>query len=305
MKRKKSKLIGLVLMISAILLQVGYASTVNIVGVAGTEDYRIEMESEAGESSEYVNVNLKADENKGGVVLVDVGNLYPGAYFTVISHIKNVGKKDVRFKSADIKCLDEQNKALYDNLVFYDDKGTVMSLENYKAYLNTRHQENKFKVGENEQLALRMGLSPEVTNLENTKTSFLIEILYEQEKEVIVDPGEGGGSGGGGGGSSGGGPGTPGTIITPPTPSIPINPANPEEIQIPEEMTPAGPVVADGTEETAPQQPEEIDVPEEVIPQGPAKLPKTGGMSSLFVYALGLTMLGGGISIYRKGKKQE
>ncbi|MDF2877000.1 MAG: hypothetical protein K0S30_96 [Clostridia bacterium] len=282
MKRRKSKWIGLTLILSAILLQVAYAAAVTVEGVASTADYAVQIESQAGEKSEYVELNVRTDDVKSGVVLVEVGNLYPGAYFTVDSTIKNLGN-NIKLTSIEIKPNNNDSQKLYENLVFYDEQGKELKQDEYKKYLINVHEDGKLEKNETRVFRLKMGLSPEVTEFENTTASFLIEIIYEQD---VADPGTGGGSGGGG--SNSGRPDTPVETIVPEEPT-----------EIIDELLPAGPVTTEITDET------NIEVVDETIPGGDARLPKTGGVAALFVYAVGLTMLGGGISIYRKGKKEE
>lgn len=279
MKRRKSKWIGLTLILSAILLQVAYAAAVTVEGVASTADYAVQIESQAGEKSEYVELDVRTDYAKSGVVLVEVGNLYPGAYFTVDSTIKNLGN-NITLTSIEIK-PNNDSQELYENLVFYDEQGKELKQDEYKDYLINAHKDGKLEKNETRVFRLKMGLSPEVTEFENSTARFLIEIIYEQD---VADPG----TGSGGGGSNSGRPDTPVDTIVPEEPT-----------EIIDELLPAGPVTTEITDET------NIEVVDETIPGGDARLPKTGGVAALFVYALGLTMLGGGISIYRKGKKEE
>ncbi|WP_069999549.1 LPXTG cell wall anchor domain-containing protein [Cellulosilyticum sp. I15G10I2] len=284
MKRKKSKLIGLALIISAILLQVAYAATVT--GVARDENYEIKLHCEVGEKSEYLNVTVKADESKGGVMLVGAGNLYPGAFFVIDSVIENLGGS-IKLESVEIKPTGEGNQELYRNLIFYDEKDNEITVDQYKSYLVQQHADGIIGRDETKKFRLKIGLSPEVTELENESTEFLIEIKYVQ---AVIDTG--GGTGDNENPNSGG-------------PETPGNTTGPDDTTIPDEIIPAGPTAVELIDEDIPGGDTDIDLVDETIPGGPAKLPKTGGVGALLVYALGLTMLGGGVSLYRKGKKEE
>ncbi len=272
MKRKKIKLIGLALIISAILLQVAYAATVT--GVARDERYGIKLHCEVGEKSDYLNVTVKEDELKGGVMLVEAGNLYPGAFFVIDSIVENLGGA-IKLESVEIKPTGKGNQELYRNLIFYDEQDNETTVEQYKNYLIQKHANGIIERDEKKNFRLKIGLSSEVTELEKESTEFLIEIIYVQ---AVINTG---------------GPSTPGNTI------------GPDVTTILDETIPAGPATTEIIGEDIPGGATDLEVIDETIPGGPAKLPKTGGVGALLVYALGLTMLGGGISLYRKGKKEE
>lgn len=287
MKRKKSKLIGLALIMSAILLQVAYAATDKISGTVSTVDYEMKVDSEVGKVSDYVKVELKEDGD-GSRLEILVSNLYPGASFELKSEMRNTGKNDILFKAINIKYDGDrynslESAALYDYLVSYDDQGEEIPLSQYKDYLNQIFKDKVIKSGDQTPFDLWIGLSKDLTELENTETGFslLFELDYKQvETGTGTNPNTGG-------------PETPGSTT------------GPDDMTIPDDTIPAGAVTAEVVDEDIPGGQTDIELVDEGIPGGPTKLPKTGGMGALLVYALGLTLLGSGISLYRKGKKDE
>ncbi len=286
MIKKKSTLIGLALIIASVLLQVAYAATSAVAGVARTRDFEVQIVSSVGsETSEYVTVNLESDPIKNGLIHVTVDNLYPGAYFTIVSKITNLGK-EIRLLAVKVH-QSGGNKELYDQLVFYDEQDNEITQDEYINYLTKQHKDKKLTVNEMIEFKLKMGLSTEVTELQNETAEFLLEIVYDQ-----AEPGDGGGTDTDNPNS--GGPSTPGTTITPSN-----------EVEVTDETIPAGPASIEVTDEDIPGGSGDTEVVDEPVPGGPAKLPKTGGVGALFVYGLGLAMLGGGISIYRRGKKED
>ncbi len=283
-RRKKGKIIGLTLIIGAILLQVGYAATVNIEGMNGTADYKVVLECSGGAKDDYI-TEPTIEDMGSGTVAITVGNLYPGGKFTVNSTIRNTGARDVLFKGIDIAYL-EGEKELYNSLVIYEEDREFVGLETYESHLaqamKLRYKDNIFRSGEAAFLPLTIGMSPDEIGLQGKSVHFKMSIIYEQYLPTIEDGGSGNSN-------------SPNTEPTQPE-KVPSNPT-----QIEEEAVPGGPVAIE--EEAVPGGP--VTIEEEDLPAGPTKLPQTGGLPTLFIYGIGIVMLGSGISIYRMSKKQK
>ncbi|PHV70462.1 hypothetical protein CS063_10255 [Sporanaerobium hydrogeniformans] len=299
MRRKKGKIVGLTLIIGAILLQVGYAATVNIEGINGTADYKVVLECSAGAKDDYI-TEPTIEDIGNGTAKITVGNLYPGGKFTVNNTIRNTGAKDVLFKGIDIAYV-EGEKELYNSLVIYEEDKEFVGLETYESHLaqamELRYKDNIFKSGEAALLPLTIGMSPDEIGLQGKRVNFKISLIYEQYLPTIEE-------GGTGNTTSNNSPNTDPTQLE----KVPSEPTQIEEEAIPggpaqieEEAVPGEPVTIE--EEAVPGGPAQIE--EEDLPVGPTKLPQTGGLPTLFIYGIGIVMLGSGISIYRMSKKQE
>lgn len=285
-------------MSSAILLQVGYAANVSqshpIVNTGGFDVYfENPVTSEASEQVEVV-VN-----EKGNTLDIKVQNLYPGAEFNIETHIKNNGNISAQVK--DIKLHSTQtdtSKDLMDMLVGYGTSGDVYGgEESYNSYLQKTYQGHQLDKGDSMPLKFKLGMNPEIENLQNETVEFSIQISLEQ---VI--------NSGGGGGSSGGGS-DPDTDIENPDTDLPEETIPGGGITIPEITVPE----IDLQEETIPGGATAIDVnvPDEGIPGGAVTnlpgggmLPKTGGIAPTLVYTIGFAMLAGGLVVYRKKDKE-
>ncbi len=285
MRRKKGRIVGLTLIIGAILLQVGYAATVNIEGMNGTADYKVVLECSGGAKDDYI-TEPTIEDRGNGTVDITVGNLYPGGKFTVNNTIRNTGAKDVLFKGIDIAYI-EGEKELYNSLVIYEEDKEFIGLETYESHLAQamalRYKDNIFKSGEAALLPLTIGMSPDEIGLQGKMVNFKISLIYEQYLPTIE-----------GGGTSNSN--SPNTGPTQPE-KVPSEPTQIGE----EEAVPGGPTQIE--EEAVPGGP--VPIEEEDLPAGPTKLPQTGGLPTLFIYGIGIVMLGSGISIYRKSKKQK
>lgn len=294
---KSKKLLGITLISSAVLLQVGYASSEVQYPVVNAQAFDVYFQDAIViKASEQVEV--KVEERSNGID-IQVGNLYPGATFDIGMHIRNYGNivaqiKDIQLKVAKGTALEDgktYNMDLMDMLVGYDETGIKYSGDAaYNAYLAANYEGKQLKKGESMPLRFSIGMAPEIEGLQNQKVAFSIQIDLEQ----VTD---GSGSGGGSGTDDGNGEG--GNIVTPdkPNPDLPIldpSEGNEEEFIEPEEG------ILDGTQDVNPDK-EAIETSEDGIPgKMTESLPKTGGITPGIVYTVGFALFAGGIIVYRK-----
>lgn len=285
---KKRKILGVTLMASALLLQVGYATTTTMdtYKISNTKAFQVYFEEVTTQSSAD-DVKVEVLQPEGTTTLnIKAKKLYPGSDFKVSTKIKNYGSTTAKISDIYIKQIGDitpESTKLYEKLVGYNGEIQLKGDKLYNDYLLENYMGKEIKSNEEMLLTFGMGLDFEVEDLQNASTEFELVVTLEQVT-----------SGNGGGSSE-----EPGEDDT-----IPDN-----EVEVPEEPVPGGPVdIPDGVVEVL-EEPvpggeviipdDEIGIPEENIPAG-GMLPKTGGITPYLVYGLGMTMLCSGIMIYRK-----
>lgn len=287
---KKSKLVGLTLMIASVLLQVGYAAT-NTMQTVSTRTFKVKFEGNPQAAYDpYMEVTTQLED---GMVKVSVQNLYPGGKFSVASTVRNTGEKEAEIIDVQVKeAEDKQNShELYKNLQGYVDDKPIEG--GYSEYLAQAYQGKLLKPGEAMEIVIDMGLSVEVTELQGEQTQFNIIIQFAQS-DLDEETGSGGN-----GGSQGGGSGSNTGIQYPD-----INrgeealPGESTEVDIEEETLPGGSAESGRQGGTSSGGNREVDLLDENIPGG--VLPQTGGVSHMLIYSIGIVLLGSGLAIYKK-----
>ncbi|MDA3733148.1 LPXTG cell wall anchor domain-containing protein [Niameybacter massiliensis] len=303
---KSKQLLGIALMTSAILLQVGYAATTVKEHTISTKRFDVYFNNPVvTKASPYVDVEIA--ENKTGID-VKVNNLYPGAYFNIETYIENYGEitaqiKDITLTLDEIKDVADKtyNPEMIDWLVGYDEAGrTYKGKEAYTDYLVSTYKGTKLAQGDTMPMKWSMGMAPEIEDMQDQIIGFTISINLEQVIE------SGGGSGGGN--ESGGGSQEPDVKPGPDTP----DPSKPKpDVSTPDHQEENTPDVAQpGDEGIEPQEEVVENLPDIEQPQNPQEelpnqgtvglLPKTGGVAPGIVYGIGFTLLASGLVIYRK-----
>ena len=293
-RMKMKQWLGLCLILSSLLLQVGYATTTTMETVRYTDNFSICItDVKVKEQSPQVEVNLNQDP-EGKVVNIQVNNLYPGAQFRIGSSITNKGSIEGKITAIQLEQVGEvtdTSTRLYKALSGYGDGGEVYyGSEQYEAYLIENYEGKVIKPSESLDLEFGMLLDESLADLQNEQTEF--QLTFEFAQDI---PGEGKPDGGkpDGGKPDEGKPdgGKPDENIPDETiPGGPIEEGNLEEIEIPDEAVPEGPAKDPDTKK--PQ-----DMPEA---SSPSKLPQTGGVTPFLVYGVGIVMLGSGLILYRK-----
>lgn len=284
---KRRKLVGITLIVVSILLQVGYATTSGQnTHMVNTEVFKVGFQDDPSIKHD-AEMDVTAEVGKG-IVTINVSNLYPGGQFEVIPSIKNSGELDATITQ--VQFVETQGEGysheLFEALVGYSQGQTV---SDYSAYLSDIYLGQVIKADDTLTIPLALGLDPKETGLQNERMQFSLVLQFSQ-KEIDNGGGENGGSGGGK---------DPSTeteevdkeilekpIVNPKEPIVNPN----EEIPLPEEEIPL-------VEILIPE--EEIDVIEKQDLET-SVLPKTGGITPILVYGLGIALLGSGIMIYRK-----
>lgn len=313
---KKRKFIGITLIAASVLLQVGYATTAGQnLSTVNIGEFKVNFQSaKVTNQDKYMNVKVTPDSSKG-TVSVDVANLYPGARFGVETVVNNSGELDATITKIEILQRSKEYSELYNNLIGYVGDAQI---ENYNAYLKETYLGQVVKADEALTIGLEMGLSPNVTTLQNEQVQFDIRIEFGQE-EPSTGGGGGGGTGGGGGGDNNGGGTLPDIDIETPDTELPEESIPGGGIELPEESIPGEDIelAEEGIPGGGIELPEEsipggarsksdrdtpeglIELLEESIPGG-QMLPQTGGVTPTLVYGIGIALLGSGIAIYRK-----
>lgn len=296
---KMKQWLGLCLILSSLLLQVGYATTRTMETVRYTDNFSICItDVKVKEQSPQVEVNLNQDP-EGKVVNIQVNNLYPGAQFRIGSSITNKGSIDGKITAIQLEQVGKVTDAstrLYKALSGYGAGGEVYyGSEQYEAYLIENYEGKVIKPSESLDLEFGMLLDESLADLQNEQTEF--QLTFEFAQDI---PGEGkpdGGKPDGGkpdeGKPDGGKPdeGKPDENIPDETiPGGPTEEGNLEEIEIPDEAVPEGPAKDPDTKK--PQDTSEAS--------SPSKLPQTGGVTPFLVYGVGIVMLSSGLILYRK-----
>jgi len=266
---KKNKLLGMVLIISALLLQVGYAQTIAIASEAGTanvDGYHVQFNEVTYEASKYVTVDA-VPTNNGRSVAINVSNLYPGANFTLTSNIQNQGTKPIKIIGVKVLPTNMEGK---DDFILngYDIANNVVvgGIEGYSTYLTNQYLNQQLLINQIIPLTLKMEMKEVATELQSQSVGFELQVNFEQLAEI---------------GQTGGG------STTPVYGNIPDEIVPGGKINIPDEIIPDG----------------ETNIPDEIVPGG-GVLPKTGGVAAIIVYIIGITMLGSGVMLYRKKEKK-
>lgn len=291
---KMKQWLGLCLILSSLLLQVGYATTTTMETVRYTDNFSICItDVKVKEQSPQVEVNLNQDP-EGKVVNIQVNNLYPGAQFRIGSSITNKGSIDGKITAIQLEQVGKVTDAstrLYKALSGYGAGGEVYyGSEQYEAYLIENYEGKVIKPSESLDLEFGMLLDESLEDLQNEQTEF--QLTFEFAQDI---PGEGKPDGGkpDGGKPDEGKPdgGKPDENIPDETiPGGPTEEGNLEEIEIPDEAVPEGPAKDPDTKK--PQDTSEAS--------SPSKLPQTGGVTPFLVYGVGIVMLSSGLILYKK-----
>ncbi len=335
----KTKLLGVVLMSSALLLQVGYAATTTeYAPLNNTQAFDVYFADPVilrADSGIQVEMTEGTGTDKGSLD-IQVGNMYPGAGFAFETTIYNDGNTDARVADILIDVKEkgtegghDYNTELMDMLVGYDtSKEAYTTLEAYRNYLVDTYEDKVIKQGETLPICFSMAMNEAEEGRQNQEVVFSVRLQFAQ-----VETGGGGGTG---------------TTNPDPDPD-PDDPDDPDEetpgpgttpggedpeVDIPDEPIPGGstdpgtdPGTTTGT--TPGGEDPEVDIPDEAIPGGStdpgttpggedpevtipdesipggAKLPQTGGMTPYIVYGAGsLMMLSGLFCCRRKETKK-
>lgn len=296
---KMKQWLGLCLILSSLLLQVGYATTTTMETVRYTDNFSICItDVKVKEQSPQVEVNLNQDP-EGKVVNIQVNNLYPGAQFRIGSSITNKGSIDGKITAIQLEQVGKVTDAstrLYKALSGYGAGGEVYyGSEQYEAYLIENYEGKVIKPSESLDLEFGMLLDESLEDLQNEQTEFQLTFEFAQD---IPDAGKPDGGKPDGGKPDEGKPdeGKPDedkpdeNIPDEAIPGGPTEEGNLEEIELPDEAVPEGP--AKDPDNKKPQ-----DTPEA---SSPSKLPQTGGVTPFLVYGVGIVMLSSGLILYRK-----
>lgn len=292
---KRRKLVGITLIATSILLQVGYATSADqITNTVSTKAFKVDFEGNPVITQvEEMDVTAQVGS---GVVTITANNLYPGAEFGVTPTVKNNGEYEAKVTHVELveKTGQASSIQLLDAMTDY---AGYQDAEAYNTYLSDTYVGKVIGVGETLAIPIELGLKGEETGFQSTAAQFDVVFQFEQE-EVGGSGGEDGGNGGDKEPTEPSKPEQPDESIDIPDEEVPIGPAPDEpvtepvpqpEVELPDEELP-------GSEATTPE--EDTVIAEEPVPGG--MLPKTGGVTPFLVYGLGLTLLGSGIAIYRK-----
>ena len=286
---KRKRWLGLCLILSSLLLQVGYATTTTMETVHYTDNFSICItDIKVKEQSSQVEVNLNQD-SEGKVVNIQVNNLYPGAQFRIGSSITNKGSIDGKITAIQLEQVGEVTDAstqLYNALSGYGAGGEVYyGSEEYENYLIETYEGKVIKPNESLDLEFGIRLDESLADLQNEQTEFQLTFEFAQDIPDEGKPDEGK--------PDEGKPdeGKPDEDIPDEAiPGWPIEEGNLEEIELPDEAVPEGP--AEDPYNEKPQDTSEAS--------SPLKLPQTGGVTPFLVYGVGIVMLGSGLILYKK-----
>lgn len=292
---KRRKLVGITLIATSILLQVGYATSAGqITNTVSTKAFKVDFEGNPViTQAEEMDVTAQVGS---GVVTITANNLYPGAEFGVTPTVKNNGEYEAKVTHVELveKTGQASSIQLLDAMTDY---AGYQDAEAYNTYLSDTYVGKVIGVGETLAIPIELGIKGEEVGFQSTAAQFDVVLQFEQE-EVGGSGGEDGGNGGDKEPTEPSKPEQPDESIDIPDEEVPIGPAPDEpvtepvpqpEVELPDAELP-------GSEATTPE--EDTVIAEEPVPGG--MLPKTGGVTPFLVYGLGLTLLGSGIAIYRK-----
>lgn len=295
---KRRKLVGITLIATSILLQVGYATSADqITNTVSTKAFKVDFEGNPViTQAEEMDVTAQVGS---GVVTITANNLYPGAEFGVTPTVKNNGEYEAKVTHVELveKTGQASSIQLLDAMTDY---AGYQDAEAYNTYLSDTYIGKVIGVGETLAIPIELGLKGEETGFQSTSAQFDVVFQFEQE-EVDHSGGNNDSDDSDDGDDEG---------------QEPSKPEQPDEgIDIPDEEIPSGPAPDEPVTEPVPQP--EVELPDEELPGSEATtleedtviaeepvpggmLPKTGGVTPFLVYGLGLTLLGSGIAIYRK-----
>lgn len=292
---KRRKLVGITLIATSILLQVGYATSAGqITNTVSTKAFKVDFEGNPViNQAEEMDVTAQV---RPGVVTITANNLYPGAKFGVTPTVKNNGEYEAKVTHVELveKTGQASSIQLLDAMADY---AGYQDAEAYNTYLSETYVGKVIGVGETLAIPIELGLKGEETGFQSTAAQFDIVVQFEQE-EVDNSGGDNDSDDGDDEDQEPSKPEQPDESIDISDEEVPIGPAPDEpvtepapqpEVELPDEELP-------GSEATTPE--EDTVIAEEPVPGG--MLPKTGGVTPFLVYGLGLTLLGSGIAIYRK-----
>ncbi len=288
---KRRKLVGITLIATSILLQVGYATSADqITNTVSTKAFKVDFEgSPVITQAEEMEVTAQVGS---GVVTITANNLYPGAEFGVTPTVKNNGEYEAKVTHVELveKTGQASSIQLLDAMADY---AGYQDAEAYNTYLSDTYVGEVIGVGETLAIPIELGLKGEETGFQSTAAQFDIVFQFEQE-EVDNSGGDNDSDDGDDEGQEPSKPEQPDESIDIPDEEIPSGPTPEEsvtepEVELPDEELP-------GSEATTPE--EDTVIAEE--PVLGSMLPKTGGVTPFLVYGLGLALLGSGIAIYRK-----
>lgn len=314
MKRGASKLIGMALIISSCLLQVGYAAAATglINGGNTTEQYGVAIEAkdvktgligwETDEEAPDVTASVYEDTTIKGAVRFDVENMYPGTYVRMNSVIHNIGRERVKITGVEAQYIEEENyvgdkgnktysKAFYEALVGVDENKRQVPINQYNNYLKTFIAKEYLEPGESFEMPISFGFDIKNTGLQDQMTAFRVSVTFEQDS-------------------------SPTSSETPtssprdddddkkkedepePVPQSSSNPSNTSESndneEIEDEPVPQGP--SDSSNDSVPN--DDVEIEDEPIPQGlSSRLPKTGTIAGGILVVLGIIFIGIGKKI--------
>lgn len=296
---KIKRLLGGTLIMSSLLLPIGYASSFPIpIDVAINERYEVGFETidfEILGEEQYISVTKGASSSNS--VHFSISNLYPGAGFKMKPIIKNYGSEAIKISEIVLEYTDG-DQDFFNLLQGYDETGKGLGMGDYNQYLTQQVQGKVLKANETTELALSMELSPTITELKETGMEFRLSVVFEQAE---ADP-------------------TPTPTSTPETTPIPSSTptSTPQRTStptqgIPEETVPGGTTTEVVPEEEVPggkvvEQPKLEIITDEQVPAGATEdahvtkgeLPKTGGIGAGIIYAVATGLLGTGIILCRK-----
>lgn len=291
---KKRRLLGVALIISSLLLPIGYATSFDMpIAVANNERYEAGFEKidfEIVGEEQYIKVEKSQVDSSS--VSFSVSNIYPGASFKMMPIIKNYGTETIQLSGLTVGYLDG-DETFFGFLKGYDEAGKALALNGYNQYLTKQVKGMQLKPNENVTLMLNMGLDNDITELKNIQSAFYLTVSFDQIEILPTQtptPVE-----------------TPTTTETPESTITPTPIVTPEPtlvpVEIAEEPVPGAPVIGEII-----QEPSTENVEEELVPGGMAKeaepskgnLPKTGGIGIGIIYIIAIGLMGMGIILCRK-----
>ncbi|MGL4345460.1 MAG: LPXTG cell wall anchor domain-containing protein [Cellulosilyticaceae bacterium] len=258
--------------------------------IVNTEEYQVIFDVQnmqvKCDDEMTVTYEVAKGERQVETLYMTVSNIYPGGGFEIEPKIRNVGKLPVvvdaltfyPVEAFEAEGYKEEAKRLYEALLIEDSQ--------MGPYLTTAYVGQNIDVGEVVSFPVKMRLSPEVTDLQNTATRFAVQISFRQwlpelpettdpERPPVLPPG-----------------GKPEELIPVEDEEVPageVTEAVSEE-EVPDEEIPAGGVLE-----------EEVEVGDSPIPGG--RLPQTGGIPAFVCYVVGIVAITIGVIISKRKKK--
>lgn len=174
-------LIGIVLIGSACLLPVSYATILNNPHTIISKDqYQATIETVNCRSIFTENyITFQTKEINANSAVIRVNNLYPGAVFEIEPLIKNTGMAPIKLKGVEIQ-YQSGNEQLWRTFQGYTQENSFLSIDAYNGYLTTLAKEKVLNSKETLQLPMALGIPSAVKDLVHTQVSFSVTILFEQ-----------------------------------------------------------------------------------------------------------------------------